>query len=254
MSSGILPIRPRRAAIPYRHGMTTTLLAPPRQGAVPRRGRWWPAARWALLLLVLASTGFVVAAGSHEASWQDLQSGLAGGRVHEVRIEGAMGGASGLPAGEEGYTTVRLLWREGWQRRTTEVWQATDAGERPGQGYDEDKHTIVGRVDTALATQSPDVDFTWGERPRAWTTLYGWQVVGSFAPWLSLVPAGAVLVLASGPEPRLATRWAWFWLFCCHVGFLAILVYLLIGARGRLPGRRRLTGGWAALLALLLLR
>jgi hypothetical protein len=67
---------------------------------------------------------------------------------------------------------------------------------------------------------------------------------------------GTIAVVAGWPEPRLATRWAWFWLiaYC----WPAALVFLLLEPtpawrRGpvRAP-RRRLTGGWGFLLALLL--
>lgn len=61
--------------------------------------------------------------------------------------------------------------------------------------------------------------------------------------------------IISGPEPRLATRWAWFWL----VAYVwpAAVVYLLLeptAAWRREPvaaPRRRLTGGWAFLIGAL---
>lgn len=67
---------------------------------------------------------------------------------------------------------------------------------------------------------------------------------------------GTIAVVAGWPEPRLATRWAWFWLIAYF--WPAALVFLLLEPtpawrRGpvRAP-RRRLTGGWGFLLALLL--
>jgi hypothetical protein len=62
--------------------------------------------------------------------------------------------------------------------------------------------------------------------------------------------------IIAGPEPRLATRWAWFWL----VAYVwpAAVVYLLLeptAAWRREPARapgRRLTGGWGFLIGLLL--
>ncbi|OLT23438.1 hypothetical protein BJF81_11055 [Ornithinimicrobium sp. CNJ-824] len=61
-----------------------------------------------------------------------------------------------------------------------------------------------------------------------------------------------LLVLAAGPEPRHATRFAWFWLALSPLVLLAVPAYLVLGARGAQEGRRRLTGGWAFLLTLVL--
>ena len=61
-----------------------------------------------------------------------------------------------------------------------------------------------------------------------------------------------LLVLAAGPEPRHATRFAWFWLAFSPLVLLAVPAYLVLGARGAQEGRRRLTGGWAFLLTLVL--
>ena len=75
----------------------------------------------------------------------------------------------------------------------------------------------------------------------------------------ALLALGVLVALTasiiSGPEPRLATRWAWFWL----VAYVwpAAVVYLLLeptAAWRREPAtapRRRLTGGWAFLIGAL---
>lgn len=72
---------------------------------------------------------------------------------------------------------------------------------------------------------------------------------------LAVLVALTATIIAS-PEPRLATRWAWFWL----VAYVwpAAVVYLLLEptaawrrASARAPGRR-LTGGWGFLIGLLL--
>ena len=63
----------------------------------------------------------------------------------------------------------------------------------------------------------------------------------------------AVLLLATVPEPRWATRWAWFWAFITPLGVVALPLFALGSVP--LPGRpaprppgHRLTGGWAFLL------
>ena len=63
-------------------------------------------------------------------------------------------------------------------------------------------------------------------------------------------------MIVGGPDPRLATRWAWFWLVA--YAWPAALTYLLLeptAAWRRDPvaaPRRRLTGGWGFLLGVLL--
>lgn len=84
--------------------------------------------------------------------------------------------------------------------------------------------------------------------------------LGSYDAPDALLALGVLVALTvtiiAGPEPRLATRWAWFWL----VAYVwpAAVVYLLLeptAAWRREPARapgRRLTGGWGLLIGLLL--
>jgi hypothetical protein len=74
---------------------------------------------------------------------------------------------------------------------------------------------------------------------------------------LVLVTFGTALVLlVAGPEPRLATRWAWFWLTVN--AWPVWLAYALLeptpawSRRTVIGPVRRLTGGWAFLGQLLL--
>lgn len=62
-------------------------------------------------------------------------------------------------------------------------------------------------------------------------------------------------LLVSGPEPYRATRWAWFWLSAPPMGLLAFVVLSgpTPGLGVRRPVDRRLRGGWAFVLGLLLL-
>lgn len=87
---------------------------------------------------------------------------------------------------------------------------------------------------------------------RDWQPATGgirWELGG--IAWL-----GGLLLLVGGPQPRLATRWAWFWL-ALHVP-PAMLAFVLLEPvpwgrrRPAPPAARRLTGGWAFLLSFLL--
>lgn len=89
-------------------------------------------------------------------------------------------------------------------------------------------------------------------------SLFGSEVSGWLA-WGGLpVGVATLALLIAGPEPRLATRWAWFWLFGLDapLGALVVLGYFILGGptfkfSGVCPGSGRLTGGWAFLLAVL---
>lgn len=65
-----------------------------------------------------------------------------------------------------------------------------------------------------------------------------------------LAGLATLVLLVGGPQPRLATKWAWFWLL--GVGPLGVAFLLLepvpVWLRDALPARTRLTGGWAFLL------
>jgi hypothetical protein len=96
-------------------------------------------------------------------------------------------------------------------------------------------------------TSAPRRGDTW--------TLVGWSVP-ALAGWLALVAGAATLLLiVGGPRPWRATRWAWVWLGL-PLGPLVLLVYLLLGGPLGLwrpaEGSRRLTGGWAFLLAVVI--
>lgn len=96
---------------------------------------------------------------------------------------------------------------------------------------------------------------TFGEAQSAWGDVLGWRTsiwLGIAALTLSI----AVLsLLITGPEPRHATKWAWFWMFTSSLGILAVVAYLAFGLGGKpRPGERRLTGGWAFLLSIIIPR
>jgi len=79
---------------------------------------------------------------------------------------------------------------------------------------------------------------------------------GIVVNWPAVVGLGAMLVLITGPQPRLATKWAWFWLAWAVPPLWAVFLLLEpvpVWRRTSVPARpQRYTGGWAFLLALLL--
>ena len=75
----------------------------------------------------------------------------------------------------------------------------------------------------------------------------GWQMFGT-ATFVTL------LLLIFGPQPRLATKWAWFWLsIAVPPLWLAFVLFepVPLWIKHPLPpAPSRLTGGWAFLLSL----
>ena len=93
-----------------------------------------------------------------------------------------------------------------------------------------------------------------------------WQDHGGSSAYSTGVAIGAsatviatLFVLINGPQPRWATRWAWFWLIMNPA--LVVTVPLFLIGSGPLrptdgpvaPIGKRLTGGWAFFLAFFVL-
>ncbi|MFH5821368.1 hypothetical protein [Georgenia sp. AZ-5] len=60
-------------------------------------------------------------------------------------------------------------------------------------------------------------------------------------------------LLIGGPQPRLATKWAWFWLAVSTPLWTVFLLLEPVPVWSRSPApvrERRLTGGWAFVLSL----
>src|SRR5699024_9313543 len=86
-------------------------------------------------------------------------------------------------------------------------------------------------------------------------TLAGWRT----SPWLVLLALTLGLVtlglVVSGPRPRRANRWAWFWMLVLSP--LGLALYLAFGGpAGRRepppPGIPYMRGGWGFIAALVL--
>ncbi|MGD8199189.1 hypothetical protein ACQE98_00830 [Ornithinimicrobium sp. W1679] len=214
----------------------------------------WTVARWATLVAFVATVLVLVLTGTREASYADLQRGLQDGSVTQVRVEGALEEFPGAGDQFHGVTTVRLVWERGWETRDTSVRQASSQEEVEGRSLG-GRHSavVVGPIADELSRYSPDVEITYAEPDRGGTWWGPWRTpTGLVAVLPAVVAVLWLLVLSAGPEPRHATRFAWFWLALTPLVLVVVPAYLVLGARGALPGRRRLTGGWALLLLLVL--
>ncbi len=219
-----------------------------------RRDPWSGPARWSRLALVLGwvllvAIAFVV--GERPSSLRDLDHAVAAGEVHEVRISG------GLGADGRGFSTVQVHWRHGMLGYTTEVIEARPRNEAPRRSERGDATAVIGGdLGTRLQAAQPGLEVV-RVAPTSWsTTLLGWQLPGWAGLGVLVLMVATLLMLVGSPEPWRATRWAWFWLMlvAAPVGVPAYL--LLAGPTPLVPAprtsARRLTGGWAFLLALVL--
>jgi hypothetical protein len=208
----------------------------------------WRTRRWRLTGLAFALAWLVVAAavglsGEKRSDLATLEASIADGSVTQVEIVG-------YPFSQGG-TAVTLRWRGTLIHRFVEV----DTLRRPDATPERDQ--VVGDPAEHLRALVSDVDITYSA-PRGGAFLEwrdwrgpGWAATLGFATWF-----GTVLLAGSGPEPWRATKWAWIWLIL-FAGPIGSVAFLLLGGplglwRPKDPGRR-LTGGWAFLLALFLL-
>lgn len=203
--------------------------------------------RVALLAVGVALVASAVAFGARTASLSQLQGQLALGNVDTVTVSG------GMPPGATGFATQQVRWRQGWLHYEAEVVQVS-RGRHPSG--DLETRTVVHQdVGAVLRRDDPDLTLVRHAEPDYLSgRLWGWQT----PQWIGLAALTWYLLalgqLIFGPQPWRATRWAWFWLFSTPVGALAFLALSgpTPGLRAPRDPARRLTGGWAFLLSLLL--
>lgn len=217
--------------------------------------RAWQVARGVVLGLYVVTLVLVALTGFRIESYGELRSGLERGDVTQVRAEGVLGAPEAYPDGVQGVTTVRLEWQDGWHRSVTEITQASSVEELRSQGFDTPAGDyIIGDVGPALRQFSPDVEIIRAEPSNGiFAEAAGWEVRGMPAYLVGLLLVSFLVLVLSGPEPRLATRWAWVWLALSPALIVTVPIFLLLGARGQIPGRRRLNGVVAFLLCVLVL-
>ncbi|GAA1760098.1 hypothetical protein GCM10009795_003090 [Nocardioides hankookensis] len=199
---------------------------------------------WALLLCSAALLATGLLAGERASTYDELQHAVASGDVRSVVVTG------GISESFRGRQGVTVHWREGAIGHQATVieqhplrWTVTPAG-----------LPVVYSVERDLAWLDPDISVE--RRPHDFPDYYevhGWRL----PQWTSVVTVvlglGGLLLLIAGPQPRRATRWAWFWMMSTAppLGFVAFLT--LGGAlspRPRPDLGRRLTGGRAFLLSI----
>jgi len=200
-----------------------------------------PSSPMALVLRVLIAVGLVVggaqiAARPVQKSVSELMDALALGQVQTLTIER-------LPADSQGAGTFRVAWT-GTVRPGYASYQFSNMNGQP--------RVDEGAAILAAAASSPS--------PVGVEVRYD-----SFGPlgnpgvtvvWLALASLVALGLLIAGRQPRLATKWAWFWLATAMTPlWLAFVVLEPVPMWSDQPQplvRRRLTGGWAFLLSLVL--
>ncbi len=198
---------------------------------------------WALLL------GGAVFLGERPSSFSTLERAVASEEVDRVEVAGD------LQRGARGFAVVDVHWRQGAFAYGTQVVEARPRRAARRYASGEERVTAVMTEDVAarLVASRPGLDVVRVQPAGATADLLG-RRLPAWMVWPSLVlGVGSLVLLVVGPEPRRATRWAWFWVLgvAPPAGMLAFL--LLSGATPLLPPprepARRLTGGWAFLLS-----
>jgi hypothetical protein len=195
-----------------------------------------------LLALVPAVSGL-----EREVSYGQLRKDLRAGEVGAVTVTGDV-----LGHDEAGYSVVDVHWRRGWWGYTTEVTQVRGDHDPVPEG----DTAIDGSVSDALRSLRPGLDISVEPyRSGATTTLLGDVLTGRWAAAVFVLLLATLMLIVGGPEPRVATRWAWFWLLAV-VPPVAEIAFLVLGGsvagREHDGSRKRLTGGWAFLIAVVL--
>lgn len=211
---------------------------PPR--TAPSRGR---ALALRIALAVLLVVGVTAAALSPaQRTVADLLGALDRGEVAAVTIERPPGEVSG---------TFRVLWT-GAGRDGTALYRAGTVDGAGVAGLVDQGRTIL----DAAAASPGDVQV----RQVAFLATTPVWLDGVPLTGVALATAAVLLCLllrlAFGPEPVLATRWAWFWLVAAAWPVWLVHVLLepapLWARRSAEAPVRRLTGGWALLIGIVL--
>lgn len=210
----------------------------------------WFDRRWRLTGLLLGMMALVTAAllvttGMRPATYGDLLADVASGKVDEVRVIGP-------DAPMEG-DRVELRWSV-WGGVLDQYAVVRVGDDRGYNAWDE--RVFVTSVDPrdTLRSINSGINITSGSsRGDSSFSFMEWQAPEAVALLAMVTWLAVLLLVVGGPEPWRATRWAWGW-FAVLAGPFGGVAYLLLGgplgvARPR-AAHRRLTGGWAFLISL----
>lgn len=213
---------------------------------IRRRNTMFDFVRWAMLALWIFVMAVAVTIGNRGSNLGELESALNTGGITSVMV------TPGLPSDAEGSMTQTIYWRSGLLNYYAEVRMVTPSSD--GTTTSSNDVAVRSGYDIAaqIAEEAPAVAITRIDGRLSSGGIYGFQVPTRLI-WFALTGAvGTLMVLVSGPEPWRATRWAWFWLITTGVG--PPLFLILAGPTPPLcsprDSRRRLTGGWAFLIAM----
>ena len=229
--------------------MTTDTTVPQEVAYDEWRERRWRVTGMLVVLLWLATAALTVTLGERRSDLGRLQDALSAGTVSEVEVAGYPEEGIG-----NGYARVELHW-DGWVDRYAEVVVAFPREPYDGSFNPEGLPVIVGDPADALRSFDEDVQVTYSDNRSSAGGFLGWQgpqsiLLLGIAAWLA-----AILLAFNGPQPWRVTRWGWAW-FLVFAGPVGSGLYLLLGGPlGLWPPRnpdRRLTGGWALLIAMVL--
>ncbi len=206
---------------------------------------------WALFLAWCALLAAFAVGSQRESDLHSLEQQILSGEVGVVEVAG------GMREGSTGFATLELRWSHDGLDYYTEVAQLRgrqldEASQSGVTGY------IRGDVATYLRRGSSQlrVEPTYFvDRSGITAHVAGWRVTGGLVWFFGALFLLSVRVLVVGAEPRRGTKWAWFWLMFV-LSPLAAPVFFALG-RPHGPAwtkgdGRRLTGGWAFVMCLLL--
>jgi hypothetical protein len=209
----------------------------------------WPErVRVGLLVAWLVLLAAVWTLGEREVSLSDLDAAVSSGEVHTVGLSPGLRGS--------GETQQQAHWREGWRRYVVRV-RVVIPDRKHGSGFASPR-VVHENLGSRLRSLDPDV-----RAVRVTDRYPDASMLGRRVPqWVNFVRGvlglGALGLLFGGPEPWRASRFAWFWLMTVFgLQTLGVLAFLALSGPTPLigmprPGARRLMGGWAFVIAVLL--